>query len=87
MMATKQVSRGVWEPLACHSPCNHIIGAFLATAKSEAYFERALAVSRTQQAKSWELRSMARLWRDQGKSDQARNDGRPRDRSGSLASA
>ena len=38
-------------------------------AKAEAYFERALAVARRQQAKSWELRaamSMARLWRDQG---------------------
>jgi class 3 adenylate cyclase/predicted ATPase len=38
--------------------------------KAEAYFERALAVARSQQAKSWELRaamSMARLWCDQGK--------------------
>jgi len=38
--------------------------------KTEAYFERALAVAREQQAKSWELRAamnMARLWRDQGK--------------------
>jgi predicted ATPase len=45
------------------------------TAKSEAYFQRALAVARQQQAKSWELRtamSMARLWRDQGKRDEAR---------------
>ena len=45
------------------------------TAKAEAYFERALAVARTQQAKSLELRaamSMARLWRDQGKRDAAR---------------
>jgi predicted ATPase len=44
-------------------------------AKSEAYFKRALAVAREQQAKSWELRaatSMARLWRDQGKRQQAR---------------
>jgi class 3 adenylate cyclase/predicted ATPase len=44
-------------------------------AKAEGYFERALAVARTQQAKSWELRaamSMARLWRDQGKVQQAR---------------
>jgi class 3 adenylate cyclase/predicted ATPase len=44
-------------------------------AKAETYFERALAVSRKQQAKSWELRaamSMARLWRDQGKQDAAR---------------
>ena len=45
-------------------------------AKAEAYFERALAVARQQQAKSWELRaamSMARLWRDQGKRDAARD--------------
>jgi predicted ATPase len=45
------------------------------TAKAEAYFERALAVARQQQAKSWELRaamSLARLWRDQGKPQQAR---------------
>ena len=44
--------------------------------KAEAYFERALAVARKQQAKSWELRaamSMARLWRDQGKRDEARS--------------
>jgi class 3 adenylate cyclase/predicted ATPase len=44
-------------------------------AKAEAYFQRALAVARKQQAKSWELRaatSMARLWRDQGKRDAAR---------------
>ena len=35
-------------------------------AKAETYFERALAVARQQQAKSWELRaamSLARLWR------------------------
>ena len=39
-------------------------------AKAQAYFERALAVARQQQAKSWELRvamSLARLWRDQGR--------------------
>jgi predicted ATPase len=44
-------------------------------AKAEAYFERALAIARRQQAKSWELRaamSLARLWRDQGKLKQAR---------------
>ena len=44
-------------------------------AKAEAYFGRALAVARQQQAKSWELRaatSLARLWRDQGKPQQAR---------------
>jgi predicted ATPase len=44
--------------------------------KAEAYFERALAVARQQQARSWELRaamSMARLWRDQGKRGEARD--------------
>ena len=44
-------------------------------AKAEAYFERSLTVARQQQAKSWELRaamSIARLWRDQGKVQQAR---------------
>jgi predicted ATPase len=44
--------------------------------KAEAYLNRALAVARQQQAKSWESRaamSMARLWRDQGKRQQARD--------------
>jgi predicted ATPase len=43
--------------------------------KAEAHFERALSVARQQQAKSCELRasmSLARLWRDQGKVQQAR---------------
>ena len=43
--------------------------------KAEKYFEQALSVARAQQAKSWELRaamSMARLWRNQGKPQQAR---------------
>ena len=43
--------------------------------KAEKYFDRALAVARQQQTKSWELRaaiSMARLWRSQGKPQQAR---------------
>jgi predicted ATPase len=43
--------------------------------KAQSSFERSLAVARQQQAKSWELRaamSMARLWRDRGKRDEAR---------------
>jgi class 3 adenylate cyclase/predicted ATPase len=43
--------------------------------QARAYFERALAVARAQQAKSWELRaatSMARLWCDQGRRTEAR---------------
>ena len=44
-------------------------------ARAEACFERALSVARMQQAKSWELRasmSLAHLWRDHGKAQQAR---------------
>jgi predicted ATPase len=44
-------------------------------AKAETYFRQALSVARAQQAKSWELRvamSLARLWLDQGKLEQAR---------------
>jgi predicted ATPase len=43
--------------------------------EAERYFDRALAVARQQQAKSWELRaamSIPRLWRDQGKREEAR---------------
>jgi class 3 adenylate cyclase/predicted ATPase len=43
--------------------------------KADKHFERALVVARHQQAKSWELRaamSLARLWRDQGRPQQAR---------------
>ena len=45
-------------------------------AKAEAYFNHAFAAARAQEAKSWELRaamSMARLWRQQGKRDEARD--------------
>ena len=65
----------------CEAEINRVAGEIALkspepdTAKAEAYFERALAVARKQQAKSWELRaamSMARLWRDQGKPQQAR---------------
>jgi predicted ATPase len=44
-------------------------------AETEAYFQRALSVACHQKAKCWELRasmSLARLWRDQGKVQQAR---------------
>ena len=65
----------------CEADVNRIAGEIALkspepdAAKAEAYFERALAVAREQQAKSWELRaamSLARLWRDQGKVQQAR---------------
>jgi predicted ATPase len=65
----------------CEADVNRIAGEIaLASpehdaAKAEAYFEQALLVARQQQAKSWELRasmSLARLWRDQAKVQQAR---------------
>jgi predicted ATPase len=65
----------------CEAEVNRIAGkiALLSpdrqVSKAQSYFERALSVARTQQAKSWELRaamSMARLWRDQGKVQQVR---------------
>jgi class 3 adenylate cyclase/predicted ATPase len=43
--------------------------------QAEACFQQALAIARRQQAKSWELRttmSLARLWQQQGKRDEAR---------------
>ena len=64
-----------------HAPWQRrrIIGdALLSTQRegeAKVEFTRALAIARQQQAKSWELRaavSMARLWRNQGKPQQAR---------------
>ena len=66
----------------CEAEVNRVAGTIALrspepdAAKAEACFERALAVARQQQAKSWELRaamSMARLWRDQGKRKEARD--------------
>jgi class 3 adenylate cyclase/predicted ATPase len=65
----------------CEAEINRIAGEIALksretdVAKAQSYFERALDVARQQQAKSWELRaamSLARLWRDQGKVQQAR---------------
>ena len=65
----------------CEAEVNRIAGeTALASpkhdaAKAEDYFQCSLQIARQQQAKSWELRaatSLARLWRDQGKVQQAR---------------
>jgi predicted ATPase len=76
-MAASDASKESW----CDADIHRLAGDIVLlssqpdAAKAEAYFERALAIARAQQAKSWELRaatSMARLWRDQGKRDKAR---------------
>ena len=59
----------------CDTQINHLAGE-IALLEPKPDAERSLAVAREQQAKSWELRaamSMARLWRDQGKRDAARD--------------
>ena len=75
-MAAVETAKERW----CEAEVNRIAGEIARlspqpnVAKAEAYFESALAVARKQQAKSWELRaamSMARLWRDRGKKQQA----------------
>jgi predicted ATPase len=75
-MTTMETIKEKW----CEAEVNRIAGEITLkspdsdVAKAESYFERALVVARQQQAKSWELRaamSMARLWRDQEKRDEA----------------
>ena len=65
----------------CEADVNRIAGEITLKSpqpdavKAEAYLARALSIARQQQAKSWELRaamSLARLWRDQGKVQHAR---------------
>jgi predicted ATPase len=75
-MKTIETTKETWFEAEVHRTAGEI--ALMAfdpdAAKAEAYFERALAVARQQKAKSWQLRaamSMARLWRDQGKRQQA----------------
>ena len=60
----------------CSHSTNDLRNSASAIVWSEELGSSALAVARKQQAKSWKLRvamSMARLWRDQGKRQQARN--------------
>jgi predicted ATPase len=76
-MTAVETAKEKWCEAEVHRVTGEIASKFPEpdAAKAQAYFERALSVARAQQAKSWELRaamSMARLWRDQGKPQQAR---------------
>ena len=75
-MTAVQTTRESW----CEAEIHRIAGEIALmspepdAAKAEAYFKRALAIGRAQHTMSLELRaamSMARLWRDQGKLQQA----------------
>jgi class 3 adenylate cyclase/predicted ATPase len=77
-MTTMETTKEKW----CEAEVNRIAGEIVLlspepdAAKAEAYFERAFAVAHKQQAKSLELgaaTSIARLWRDQGKREEARD--------------
>jgi predicted ATPase len=73
MMAVEAV-REKWFEADIHRTAGEIARMQADLPKAEAYFEQALAVARAQQAKSWELRaatSMARLWREQAKRNEA----------------
>ena len=66
-----------WDEAEIHRTAGEIarMGPLSDAVKAEAYLDRALAIARQQNAKSWELRaatSVARLWRDQGKAQEAR---------------
>jgi predicted ATPase len=73
-MTAMETSKETWYEAEVNRVAGELMLLQVDPAKAEAYFERALAVAREQQAKSWELRaamSMARLWHDQGKHQQA----------------
>jgi predicted ATPase len=75
-MAASEASKESWCDAEIHRSAGEIalMGPQSDAAKAQAYFERALSVARAQEAKSWELRaatSLARLWRDQGKRQEA----------------
>ena len=77
MTAAETTKQTLWEA-EIHRTAGQIalMSPELDAAKAEAHFGRAITIARKQQAKSWELRaatSLARLWRDQGKRDEARD--------------
>jgi class 3 adenylate cyclase/predicted ATPase len=75
-MALMETSKETWSEAEVHRVAGEIalMSPTADEARAEGYFERALAIARSQEAKSWELRaamSMARLRREQGRRQQA----------------
>ena len=74
-MTMIETTKEKWFEAEVHRTAGEIALLQADAAKAETYFEHSLRIARQQQAKSWELRasmSLARLWRDQGKAQQAR---------------
>jgi predicted ATPase len=70
-----EITKERWAEAEIHRMRGTLLRSMQEDAAAEDSYRRALAVARQQQAKYWELRaaiSMARLWRDQGKAQQAR---------------
>jgi predicted ATPase len=75
-MAMAQSTKEQWCEAELYRTKGELVLRSAGVAAAEAHFQRALEIARRQQARSWELRattSMARLWRDQGKRDEARD--------------
>jgi predicted ATPase len=75
-MSLMETNKETWSAAEVHRVAGEIalMSPTPHAARAEGNFERALAVARSQEARSWELRaamSMARLWRDQGKRAEA----------------
>jgi predicted ATPase len=77
-MTAAETSKERWYEAEIHRVAGEIalLGSAPDPEKAEEHFGRAIAIARAQQAKSWELRaatSLAQLWADQGKRQQARD--------------
>jgi class 3 adenylate cyclase/predicted ATPase len=74
--AVVETTRDRWAEAEMHRMRGTLLLSMHDQAAAEDSFHEALAVAQRQNAKSWELRaamSMARLWRDQGKRNEARD--------------
>src|SRR5262249_1907524 len=77
-MAAVETTKERWYEAEIHRVTGEIALKLpqLGSLQAEEYFERTLPVARAQQSKSWALRaamSIARLWCDQGKRNEARD--------------
>jgi predicted ATPase len=73
--AVVETTRDRWAEAEMHRMRGTLLLSMHDQAAAEDSFHEALAVAQRQNAKFWELRaatSMARLWRDQGKREEAR---------------